>query len=182
MSDSDMMLLINHVASDIRRSVQELGLGESALPLLNQISAGSTYEEMWALLHEAASEICSCIHQRQEMGGDVDKRIVAYIDEHFTDANMGITVLQEQFGLSANTINKSIRALTGQTFSPYLIQRRMEKAKELLRDPNLKIPTIAQMVGYDNDYSFRRTFLRYTGRKVQEYREEMGRGQTENEA
>jgi len=77
--------------------------------------------------------------------------------------------LQDIFGLSANTINKNIKAVTGLTFLPYLTRLRMERAKLLLADKNLKISCISKLVGYENEYSFRRTFNRYTGCKAQDY-------------
>jgi len=171
MAGSDMMPLFHRLSSDVGRCALEMAAEERVSPLLQQIGRGETYDEMWELLHEAIVEVCSISQQHQEPAADVDRSIVSYIDLHFDDVNMGITVLQDRFGLSANTINKSIRNLTGLTFSSYLIKCRMDKAKLLLQDPSLKIPAIAQMVGYENDYSFRRAFLRYVGCKVQEYRQ-----------
>ena len=45
----------------------------------------------------------------------------------------------------------------------------MDRAKELVNDPKLRIADVARMVGYENESSFRRTFQRYTGCRVQDY-------------
>ena len=58
---------------------------------------------------------------------------------------------------------------TGQTFQACLIRFRMDRAKELVNDPKLRIADVARMVGYENESSFRRTFQRYTGCRVQDY-------------
>lgn len=63
--------------------------------------------------------------------------------------------------------------MTGQTFQACLIRCRLDRAKELMQDRTLKISAIAQQVGYENEYSFRRSFLRYTGVKVQEYQQSL---------
>ena len=47
----------------------------------------------------------------------------------------------------------------------------MEKAKELMRDPNRKIYEIAMMTGYSNIPYFSTAFKKYTGCPPSEYRE-----------
>ena len=46
----------------------------------------------------------------------------------------------------------------------------MEKAKELLADPNLKIGDIVDLVGYSDSGHFSRTFKKLTGLSANEYR------------
>ena len=52
----------------------------------------------------------------------------------------------------------------GCTFTEYLSKKRIDFAKELLLNPdNFKIADISEMVGYENDFTFRRAFSRYAG-------------------
>ena len=53
-------------------------------------------------------------------------------------------------GLSSARFSTSFKSETGVTFTDYLLKLRMEKAKELMRDPNRKIYEIAMMTGYSN--------------------------------
>lgn len=58
----------------------------------------------------------------------------------------------------------------GRTFYDYLIDMRLEKAKELLRNTNLKIYEIAESVGYTNFNYFTTLFKKVIGVSPNEYR------------
>ncbi|MCD8097469.1 MAG: AraC family transcriptional regulator, partial [Lachnospiraceae bacterium] len=59
---------------------------------------------------------------------------------------------------------------TGMNFSKYLIQTRMEAAKELPRNSDFTIEAVAKDVGYTDIKSFTKNFSKYTGLKPSEYR------------
>ena len=59
------------------------------------------------------------------------------------------------------------------SISAYQNQKRLERAKKLLKDPNLKVYEIASMVGYVNQYYFSVWFKRGTGCTPSEYREKV---------
>ena len=64
---------------------------------------------------------------------------------------------------------------TGITFSNYLKNYRIAKAKELLVGTNLKLYEIAEKVGYSDSKYFSRIFKKQTGMTPSEYRKENGR-------
>jgi two-component system response regulator YesN len=51
-----------------------------------------------------------------------------------------------------------------------LTEMRMEKAKELLGSPALKIIDIAERLGYNDSYYFSHCFKKYTGVSPKEFR------------
>jgi YesN/AraC family two-component response regulator len=53
----------------------------------------------------------------------------------------------------------------------YINRFRIEKAKELLIDPRLKLNDIAEILGYANDAAFIRVFKKYEGVTPGRYRE-----------
>lgn len=59
---------------------------------------------------------------------------------------------------------------TGRTFSRYLSEVRIEKAKELMQNPALKIYEVAEMVGYSDYRWFSRLFKLYVGVTPGEYK------------
>ena len=59
---------------------------------------------------------------------------------------------------------------TGQTFSSYIREYRMSKAKELLIGTQMKLYEIAEKVGYSDAKYFSRMFREYTGQLPAEYR------------
>lgn len=70
---------------------------------------------------------------------------------------------------------------TGKTFSEYLRNTRMEKAKELLRQPDISIAEVAAKVGYENYKSFYRAFKDAVGTTPVEYQQKKYRIHREDE-
>lgn len=168
MDQEDMMQMFNCLTSDLQRCVREMGRGDGLPVALTELHTSGSWQEMWNILLEGVRQMN--VSAPRGEADSLDQQIVNYIQRHYDQPELSITMLQEIFGVrSATTLNKYIRELTGQTFQACLIRCRMDRAKELMKDPTLKIAEIARLVGYENEYSFRRSFQRYTGCKVQDY-------------
>ena len=59
---------------------------------------------------------------------------------------------------------------TGVTVTEYLTRVRIERVKELLLNPNLRISEIAFQTGFQSLTHFNRVFLKLTGQSPTEYR------------
>ena len=96
-------------------------------------------------------------------------RVKKYIQNHFAE-NLTLTVLSEVFFVCPAYLSRLFKKKTGINFVDYLTNLRMEKAKEFLAIPSVKIYTVAEMVGYENPRYFSRLFKDATGVSPQEYR------------
>lgn len=100
------------------------------------------------------------------------KKIKKTIRENY-DEDISLKTLADDFYLTSNYICLLFKKETGETFNSYLTDVRIEKAKELLKDPVLRIYQIAEKVGYsDSDY-FTRLFKKNTGVTPSEYRKRL---------
>ncbi len=75
--------------------------------------------------------------------------------------------------LSASYIRRLFKSQTGNTILNYLQAVRMEKALELLAQPQYKIHEIGMMVGYENPSYFNLVFKKYHGITPGAYRDQM---------
>jgi AraC-like DNA-binding protein len=66
---------------------------------------------------------------------------------------------------------KMFKKATGLNFTEYLSRVRIEKAKNLLLNPNLRVSEIAFEVGFQSLTHFNRVFKRIVGQSPTEYRE-----------
>ncbi len=72
-----------------------------------------------------------------------------------------LSELSKRFHYSPQQISNKLQALTGHSFSFLVLEKRMEKAKELLLYTNMKIKDIYLELGYQNQENFIRTFKKY---------------------
>ncbi|WP_248928599.1 helix-turn-helix domain-containing protein [Paenibacillus hamazuiensis] len=76
----------------------------------------------------------------------------------------------DHVGMNPVVLSRSIKQVTGKNFIDYLTELRMDKAKELLRETDLKMGDVAVSVGYQHSY-FNRIFKKQEGITPSEYRE-----------
>lgn len=127
-------------------------------------------EKMWAYIYDASDRICYRNRYANTTSNfELANDIVKYIDENYYDPNLSLTKLGEVFDMSVSSLSKLFKAVTGINYSEYLCRTRMEQAKLLLKDTEKSIGIIANEVGYENEYSFRRAFRRYEGITPNEY-------------
>lgn len=69
---------------------------------------------------------------------------------------------------------KLFKRVTGLNYTDYLARLRVEKARNLLLNPNLKISEIAFEVGFQSLTHFNRMFKRLNGQAPSEYRRRLG--------
>ena len=81
-----------------------------------------------------------------------------------------LELVSEQVGFTPAYFSTLFKKETGSTFSEYLLETRMEAAKDMLKDTNLSVAAICEQVGYSDSKYFTKTFTRETGLKPNQYR------------
>ena len=76
----------------------------------------------------------------------------------------------DQVYVSQWHLSKLLNKHTGKTFSDILNGARMDRSKELLKDPSLRICDVAEMVGFQDLAHFSRVFKKMEGMSAGEYR------------
>jgi len=96
------------------------------------------------------------------------KKIIDYIDRNL-DKDLKIEKLAELMHYSCSHIGKMIKEELGENFNSYLNRKRIEKAKELLKQ-EMKISEVAEKVGYKNSNQFFSYFKKINGCTPLEYK------------
>lgn len=97
-------------------------------------------------------------------------KILKYINLNYMNYDLTLNSLADEFGLSVPYLSKIFKESFEANFTDYVIGIRMEKAKGLLCETDLKVGEITEKVGYANAHSFIRIFKKYTGMTPGEYR------------
>src|SRR5699024_734604 len=96
----------------------------------------------------------------------------AYIDEHLQDEELSVVSVAAHVYLNPVYFGRVFKNTFQMTFKQYLLQKRMEKAKELLEMGRGSIGDICEAVGIHNPSYFSHLFKQYTGKLPSEYKKE----------
>jgi AraC-like DNA-binding protein len=93
-----------------------------------------------------------------------------YLEDNFNHG-VGLEKLANLTGLSRSWFARGFRGSTGVAPYSYILQIRVRRAKELLRDSSIPIASIATQVGFADQSHFTKIFRRYAGTTPRSWRE-----------
>ena len=96
----------------------------------------------------------------------------AYIEEHLHEEDLSIVSVAAHIYLNPVYFGRVFKNTFHMTFKKYLMEKRMEKARELLESGSGSIGDICDAVGIHNPSYFSHLFKQYTGKLPSEYRKE----------
>jgi len=103
---------------------------------------------------------------------DIIHDVVEYLDNNFNET-YDRKKLAEKFGLNEDYMCNLFRKVTDTNIANYINMRRIEAAKQLLKETDSKVIDIAFHVGFDNLTYFYRHFKKHTGYSPIEYKNMM---------
>jgi AraC-like DNA-binding protein/ligand-binding sensor protein len=109
------------------------------------------------------------IVQHENAEPPVITRAKEYINEHQTE-DLRLGQVARAVHTSTFYFCKMFKKVTGINFTDYLSRVRIEKAKNLLLNPNLRVSEIAFEVGFQSLTHFNRVFKKILGQSPTEYR------------
>ncbi|WP_019909441.1 helix-turn-helix domain-containing protein [Paenibacillus sp. HW567] len=147
-----------------------------ALPEPNE--AGLTVYE--SILHEESLE---GLHQtvadylkrcRAQMSGRESSRSYAeqaseLIMQLYAE-DISLQSVADRINVNASYLSRVFKQETGENFVSFLTRLRMEKAKHMLKEKNVKVYEVAERVGYPNTAYFSKLFKKLCGMSPEEYR------------
>jgi len=132
------------------------------------------YQAMVKLLEIFAQHLSTLSNQiaLQEANAEppIIHRAKEFIEKHKSDP-ISLSEVARALNVSTFYFCKLFKKATGINFTEYLSRVRIEKAKNLLLNPNLRVSEIAYEVGFQSLTHFNRVFLRIVGRSPTAYRD-----------
>ncbi|MHA6532005.1 response regulator [Paenibacillus sp. BAC0078] len=144
-----------------------LGLEKKHLSILYHLE---TIEDMKSWLRRRMFELSERL-QRKRQGKK--RKLVAEIEKYIEERlehNVMLRDAANHFSFSPNHLGQIFYEETGVYFSDYVSLRRLERVKQLLGDPKLKVYEAANRVGYKNLSHFSKQFKEYYGVSPGDYR------------
>ena len=110
--------------------------------------------------------------QQKNAEPPIIKRAKEYIHEHHTE-QLTLARAAKAVNMSTFYFCKMFKKVTDINFTDYLSRVRIEKAKNLLLNPNLRVSEIAFEVGFQSLTHFNRVFKKLLGQSPTEYRAQL---------
>ena len=105
----------------------------------------------------------------QHAGSFIVKQALSYMEQNYQQ-KLTLQAVADCCYVSQWHLSKLLNRYAEKSFYDILNAIRIQKAKELLKDPRLKIGDIGEMVGYADTAHFARTFKKLEGMSANEYR------------
>lgn len=99
--------------------------------------------------------------------------VLFYIDHNFR-SNIKLETIASLFNYNSAYLGKIFTRWVGESFNSYVDHKRIEYAKQLLLENQLKVYEIAEQSGYKNVDYFHKKFRKYVGMSPAEFRKSKG--------
>ena len=100
-------------------------------------------------------------------------RLMNYMWENI-DGDLSLCTLSDKLHLNPSYLSRRFKSLTGKNLTEAILELRVKKACELLKNTSLKISEIAPMVGYETAANFSKVFKKMMNITPREYRDGEG--------
>ncbi len=155
--------------------IQQIGL--ALLDEMNaETSAGRLYVESLSqtLVFHLLKNYSRGNFQQADLTGGLSgyrlRRVEEFVNENLEE-DLSLAEIAEAAGLSQFHFARAFRRTTGQTPQQYLMQQRIERAKELLAKDDLPIVEISLRTGFKNQSHFTTLFRKFTKLTPKTWRE-----------
>lgn len=98
------------------------------------------------------------------------KKVREVVVANFSNYEFNVEQLCKMVFMSHSQLHRKLDALTGHSPNQFIRMVRLQKAKELLADPDISIATIAMECGYNDPGYFARVFKQETGKTPLEWK------------
>lgn len=128
------------------------------------------FDSMYGALMQRLCRHNGCLNTESVKNRSL-KSVLEYMNSHFTKP-ISFQKICEDNCINPSYLSQLFKKELGITFTSYLTQLRMERAKELLLTTTMRITEISDALGYDNYFNFAKLFKKETGYTPKQFRDE----------
>ena len=174
LSSMNAKLEMIHIIDDIlkqcsiylqEQSLDTVAIQKNILESEDVIQALESMEAFFKIL-------IGCIDNARVDNADaVIRKAVEYMVQNYAD-KITLEDVAGYVGISKYYFSNLFKRICKINFSSYLNEIRINEAKKMLKNPQMNVNQVAELTGYSDQQYFSKTFKKYTGMTVTEYRKQ----------
>lgn len=107
-------------------------------------------------------------------------RICQLVEQQYPDPSLCLSSIAEELGFSPNYIGRIFKNAVQKSIAQYILDYRMDKLDEYMRNSNLSLTAILEKVGIEKNNYFYTQFKKHFGISLGEYRLQLGRQENDD--
>lgn len=164
----DMQVAILTGYRDFAYALEAIRLGVARF-LLKPSKMEEIKEALTVMTERLDKQLPETEELSQNASSFIVNQALSFMEKNY-DQKLTLQAVADQCYVSQWHLSKLLNRYAEKSFYDILNAIRIQKAKELLVDPSLKIGQIGEMVGYADTAHFARTFKKLEGMSANEYR------------
>lgn len=138
------------------------------------ISNGRIPRKVKSVIYAALSEFAENVQTFSEVKNlNALSSLFLYVNEHFRE-KINLKSISSALGYNDKYLSQCLSSIPNMSFPTLLGSLRVDHAKKLLIETDLRAIDIAYECGYENEQTFHRTFLKLAGMTPGDYRKARG--------
>ncbi|GGI46427.1 hypothetical protein GCM10008018_17040 [Paenibacillus marchantiophytorum] len=167
---SHLAFAVNNAVSTIQKN-NDISWDLNINALLAGLNDAELVNDMYRPFFEVFEQVSASLEDKKNTKHDeVVGKIIAIVQQKFMIQELSLDGIAEEMGLSATYIGRLFKKITLNTILNYIIEVRMDKARELLLTTELPIGDIAEKTGFSNSPYFYKAFKKINGVSPAEFR------------
>ncbi|ANE45727.1 hypothetical protein SY83_04780 [Paenibacillus swuensis] len=162
------MSLLTKMSDIVDQPEHQAEWGNTSAALISRYSALESFDDVAKLISEMIRQLVDMLH----MGKPLHKSVVLakqYMEANYRH-NLTVESVSKEIFVSPNYLSTLFKQEMGIRFLDYLHQYRIQQAKALLLDTDMKIYHVAKSCGYNDEKHFTKMFKKWTGVNPSEFK------------
>lgn len=138
------------------------------LNLVDKLLESEKINEMKRTLFEILEKFCIYAESKSKSrnkSGELEliEKIKQYVIHNYTNTNLAITTIADDFDVHPVYLSRIFKEFSGEGLLDFINKIRIQKAKQLFKNPDNSLDDVAKTVGYSSTRTFTRAFKKYEG-------------------
>ena len=163
--------IVKNILSTLLAVLEQTDCASNVKPLLQmaELNSATDPDMLTKWIDRTFERISLSTQQVEGLGDDLVRRALEYVRSHiYTDISQEDTA--NHLYVSPSYLSRIFRKQTGESYVQHVTRLKMEKAIELLKDPQYRAYQVGEMLGYNTPKYFTKLFQTYTGMTPTAYR------------